>query len=506
MSGQPSNRISIKLSPVIPPQNKMRANTPVQNMQVKEQKNDKKTQPEKATGNEGVYEGIRELVDDENKETRQEYDEQQAKEAELELAEAMNRLGRLEEQNLPTHTSKEQFLAELSKDERLFEKEEQDRSFVEGRLGEEGYQSPYYEGLYPSDWAQESRKPAWWEKLIRNQSHMSKRPILRVFITTISAVILGVLFGFIVLNIFVQEQLVHPSQAGATLPKSSEATQNSAATSEGTSAFNEKAVPVNGERQPNESNDAREAGLSKEGASQQARSPIGSTSQKSDAVLATVQFPEQNYYMVQMGVFTDPKAAEPAIASLDEKGLPHFLYPIEGRIHLFTGVSPSRDAILGLADHFRQKQIEVYVKEVKLPATEKQVQIVPTSPLEVGASSDKGVVNAFIKSGIDIIQQLSTLSSQVVNTDKQKVQPLTAEQEAKLKRMHVAFLDNSRATQQALSQKEQVYIAGMVQGMNQAMSTMTQLKTANAEPYAWQVQKGIMQYLHYYATWMKETN
>ncbi|MCR8962091.1 sporulation protein [Brevibacillus halotolerans] len=506
MSGQPSNRISIKLSPVIPPQNKMGANTPVQNMQVKEQKHDKKTQPEKAADTKVVHGGIRELVGDDNKETRQEYGEQQAKEAELELAEAMSRLGKLEEQNLPTHTSKEQFLAELSKAERLLEKEEQNKSFVEGRLGEEGYQSPYYEEVYPSDWEQESRKPAWWEKLIKNQSHMSKRPILRVFLTTISAVILGVLFGFIVLNVFVQEQLVHPSQAGATLPKSTEATQNSAATSEGTSTFNEKAIPVNGERQPNESNDAREAGLSKEGASQQARSPLGSPSQKSDAVLATVQFPEQNYYMVQMGVFTDPKAAEPAIASLDEKGLPHFLYPIEGRLHLFTGVSPSRDAILGLADNFRQKQMEVYVKEVKLPATEKQVQIVPTSPLEVGASSDKGVVNAFIKSGIDIIQQLSTLSSQVVNTDKQKVQPLTAEQEAKLKRMHVAFLDNSRATQQALSQKEQVYIAGMVQGMNQAMSTMTQLKTGNAEPYAWQVQKGIMQYLHYYATWMKETN
>ncbi|MDN9012548.1 sporulation protein [Brevibacillus laterosporus] len=498
MSGQPSNRISIKLSPVNPPKSKMGANTPVQNMQVKEQKNYKKTQPEKATGNEAVHGGIRGPVGDDNKETRQGYDEQQAKEAELELAEAMSRLGKLEEQNPPTHTSKEQFLAELSKDERLLEKEEQDRAVIEDRLGEEGCQNPYYEGLYPSDWALESRKPAWWEKLIRNQSHMSKRPILRVFITTISAIILGVLFGFIVLNIFVQEQLVHPSQAGAV--------QNSAATSGGTSAFKEKAVPVNGERQPNGSKDSQEEGLSKEGALQQARSPIGSTSQKADAVLATVQFPEQNYYMVQMGVFTDPKAAEPAIASLDEKGLPHFLYPIEGRLHLFTGVSPNRDAILGLADHFRQKQIEVFVKEVKLPAAEKQVQIVPTSPLEVGASSDKGVVNAFIKSGIDIIQQLSTLSSQVVNTDKQKVQPLTAEQEAKLKRMHVAFLDNSRATQQALSQKEQVYIAGMVQGMNQAMSTMTQLKTGNAEPYAWQVQKGIMQYLHYYATWMKETN
>ncbi|MCR8978777.1 sporulation protein [Brevibacillus laterosporus] len=506
MSGQPSNRISIKLSPTIPLKNKTGANKPVENIQVKVQHDHKKEQAEKAMGNEGIHGGIRELEGDDNKETRQEIDEQQVKEAELELAEAMRRLGKLEEQNPPTHTSKEQFLAELYRDEGSLKKDEKVRAIVEDRLENEGYQASYYEGLYSSDWLQQSKNPAWWDKLIKNQGHMSKRPVLRVFITTISAIILGVLFGFIVLNIFVQEQLVHPSQAGATLPKSNEL-HPSSVSPESKNVLSEKSIPVHGGNQANGSNHVQEAGLPKEGTSQQATSATGSASQKiEDAVLASVQFPEQNYYMVQMGVFTDQKAAEPAIASLDEKGLPHFLYQIDGRLHLFTGVAPSRDAILGLADNFRQRQIDVYVKEVKLPAMEKQVQIVPASALEVGASADKGVVNAFIRSGADIIQQLSALSSQVVNTDKQKVQPLTAEQESKLKSMHVAFLDNSRATQRALSQKEQVYVAGMVQGMNQAMSTMTQLKTVNAEPYAWQVQKGIMQYLHYYAKWMKENN
>ncbi|QOT01120.1 sporulation protein [Brevibacterium sp. JNUCC-42] len=505
MSGQPSNRITIKLSPTIPPKQKTRAKQQVPNMPVVSRHALKKELTRNPVSNEEMSVGNVEVVGDDNKETNQPKDDQQVKEAELELAEAMQRLGKLEELRTLTHTSKEQFLAELHRDEDVYQKEEKVRSLEEDRLTEEGREDRYYEELYSSAWGKRSNKPAWWIRLLKDQSRMSKRPVLRLFITTLGAIILGILFGFIVLNVFVQEQLVHPSQAGVSLPKPT-APQTTSASIGNQNGSGATAVPVNGENRGVGSNQVKEIDSTREGASQQGASGMSSTGEKTaDAIFASVQFPEQNYYMVQMGVFTDPKAADPAIISLDEKGLPHFLYQIDGRLHLFTGVAPSRDAILGLADNYRQKQIDVYVKEVKLPAMEKKVKLVPTSALEVGASVDKGVVNAFIKSGAEIIQQLSALSSQVVNTERQKVRPLTAEQETKLKSLHVAFLDNSRAIQQGLSTKEQVYIAGMVQGMNQAMSTMTQLKTANAEPYAWQVQKGVMQYLNYYVKWMKET-
>ncbi|WP_232695612.1 sporulation protein [Brevibacillus daliensis] len=456
MSGQSSNRISIKLSSAKKEDGQSSKEISKEN-QVKSRSKIVELHPP----NKQIE--TKQIEETENKVESK----VQSEEPKADWHDAMQRLREVEEEWV-SHQSKEAFFAELDKHEQYSTYE------MPNDTRKEFSQLDYQEISMLDD----SEDKAWWERLFADQNKLHKRPLLRFLFTTIGAVSLGLLFGYMVLQVFLEDKNVQPTTS--SLPVISPTVT--------VDSGNQTEAPPT---QPSTGNDQNTQTMGKP-------STQASTG-NAGAVQSIVQFPEMKFYMVQLGVFTNPEAAQPAIDMLNEDSLPHFLYQMEGKHHLLVALAPSRDAILGFADSVKQKQMDAYVKEILLPASQKQMELVPGSALEIGNSTDKGAVATFFKTGAELTQALASESGKVVNTDKQKITPLTAEVESKLKSKHVQFLDQSRVALQSLPKEYHPYVNGMIDGMNQAITSMTQMKTVNAEPYAWQVQKGLMRYLDQYA-------
>ncbi len=289
-------------------------------------------------------------------------------------------------------------------------------------------------------------------------------------VSTISAVAIGMLFGFLVLAVFTQEQLSdsYRSVIGETIqstiapPPLQEKTGDSAGSLPG------------GDTQ---------------GAQAQPGQPL------------SLNLPEQRVYMAQVGAFKDKEAAQTAIDSLAKKGYPHFLYKEAESFYLFTATTSNRDDILGLASGFKGKGMDVYVKEVALPGVQKEI--------EASGVLDQDKVTAFFQNGMELSNKMTNWSGRFLSDPK--TGKLTPEEELAIKELHRKFLDASGALQGAAPQAWQNHLTGMINGLNQAVSAITQTKTAigagktaNAESYAWQVQAGAISYLEHYTLWMQE--
>ncbi len=300
------------------------------------------------------------------------------------------------------------------------------------------------------------------------------RPGFRLLLTTIGGVAVGLLFGFVVLTVFTQEQM---SRTYLSVLDGTVQTLTAPNPQGGEAADGNGAKPA----------DAADT----------------SSQASGGAVTMAVHLPEQTFIMAQAGVFSSADAAGQAVSSLKQQGLPHFVYESAGKQYLFVATAPNRDDILGLATFYKNRQMDVYVKEWKLPGLDKPLALKQALPKAADGSSDK--LESFFADGTELARNLAAWSSRTVN-GQQKDKPVDAEELAKWKETHLRFVEEGRAVQAALPDDLQPYVTGMVNGLNQAMTALDQLKPANAESYAWQVQAGVLAYLENCARWVQTTS
>lgn len=298
-----------------------------------------------------------------------------------------------------------------------------------------------------------------------------KTPAMKNLLTAGGAVSIGLLFGFLVLTVFTQEQL----------------SQSYRSVLAGTM----------------QSLTAQELGQ-RNASDQVLYGPVQPTSQSqadSNGKSGSIQLPEQRFYMAQAGAFQLEASEEAAIAPFEKQGIPHLLYRGDDKQYVFAAAAPTRDGILGFASSLKAKGTEVYVKEITFPGLQKDVAVTPST-----GTAQAPDLNAFFLTGLEMVRTLAAQSAGAV-TPSSAVSAGTADAAA-LKEKHRRFLEESRAVQTPEEWKP--FFTGMVDGMNRAMTAQAKMqeaisgkKTAHAESYAWQVQAGILDYLENYAKWVQ---
>lgn len=293
-------------------------------------------------------------------------------------------------------------------------------------------------------------------------------PALKTLMTAGSAVSIGLLFGFLVLTVFTQEQLSHSYRSVLTGTMQSLTAQELGQRS--TAGQN-----LNGLAQP--------ASLT-----------------PSNGQNVALQLPEQRFFMAQAGAFQLDASEEAAIAPFEKLGIPHLLYRGDDKQYVFAAAAPTRDGILGFASSLKAKGTEVYVKEIAFPGLQKKVAV-----SQAAGSAQAPDLNTFFLNGLEMARALAAQSASVVTSAANA--PGGAEATA-LKEKHRRFLEESRAVQAPEDWKP--LFDGMVNGMNQAMTAQAKMqealagkKAANAENYAWQVQAGVLTYLENYTKWVQ---
>ncbi len=298
-------------------------------------------------------------------------------------------------------------------------------------------------------------------------SNWLKTPALKTLVTTGSAVTIGLLFGFLVLTVFTQEQLSQSYKSVLTGTMQSLTAQEL------------------GQR----------PATSGDGAAQPASQSQPATSSN------TLQLPEQTMFMAQAGAFQLDAPAEAAVAPFAKQGIPHLLYRGEDKMYIFAAAAPTRDAILGFASGLKARGQDVFVKEMTFPGLNKDVTV-----NQAEGASKAPDLNAFFLTGLEMARSLAAQSANVVNATQSAA--ASTDGEAALKEKHRRFLEESRAVQ--VPEEWKPLFTGMVNGMNQAVTAQAKMqeaitgkKTANAESYAWQVQAGVLEYLENYVKWVQ---
>lgn len=307
-----------------------------------------------------------------------------------------------------------------------------------------------------------------------NRSSYLRSNPLKWFVSAISAIAVGLLFGFLVLALFTQGQLneSYRSVIGETIQSATTLPPGQPGTT---------APEQAGENQPFPG---------------QPIQPL------------FLQLPERRLFMAQVGAFKEKETAQVAIDSLVEKGYPHFLFEADESYYLFTATTSNRDDILGLASSFKNKGMDVYVKEVVLPGLKKELALTAEDK-DTSTLLDQTKLQTFFENGMELSGTVTNWSGRFLSDPQSG--GLSPENEQTIKELHRKFLDASGALQSAAPQDWQAHLTGMINGLNKAVAAVEQTKSAikagkidNAQSHAWQIQNGAISFLEHYTLWAKK--
>lgn len=329
----------------------------------------------------------------------------------------------------------------------------------------------YEGGQHESYEAGEEEQKPWSRSLRRYFGSFPQGPVVRAILGTGGAIAIGLVFGFMVLHVFSQEQF--SSTYRSVLHDTVETLSAPAA------SLGEEKAPAG---------------------PQDDATPL-SAAQQGTSASAPLQLAEVKMYVAQTGVFQPDASAQAAAEPLDQLGLPHLLYTDAEKQYMFAAAAPTRDAVLGFASRIKGKGIDVFVKEFSFPSYQGKVAVGKAE-----GATDSPDLSLFFAAGVELANTLSSQSGMVV-TSAQPVFP--AEEANKIKEQHRRFLEESRRMQ--VRAEWEPYFQGMVSGINQAVAAHEKMveasvgkKTESADSYAWQVQAGVLGYLEQYAKWLQQ--
>lgn len=307
--------------------------------------------------------------------------------------------------------------------------------------------------------------------LFGRTSRLWKKPGMKMFLTVTGAVVVGLHFGFLVLAVFMNEQL---SQSYRNVL---DGTVQTLAVGHGN---------------PREQGQKATAGTP-----DQKAAPLSNQVQPINQAVK-VSLPEQRLFIAQGGVYSDQKAAEAAVKPLVDKQLPHMYYVNGDKRYLYLAAATSRDQILGLASQLKGVGLDVYVKEVTFPGINKTLSstAAPVSASQAASASNQTEAQQFLSTGFALIRSLADWSGQMMRDGK--AVKLPAADETKMTEQHRRLLDQKKAFEALLPETAKADLENMVNGVNQAVTAYAQVKNPNAESYAWQAQKGVLQFVESY--------
>lgn len=224
-----------------------------------------------------------------------------------------------------------------------------------------------------------------------------------------------------------------------------------------------------------------------EGASGLPDSPItgAETTEKSAPVAAgsgiAVTIPEQTYYMLQYGVFSSAERAEQAKSELNEAGLAAF-NDTSGENRVYAGVSSDREQAKLLSGQLKNEGVELYVREVMVPGAQ--------SALFAG---DGALLDIFFEASSGLAEQLSSLSASMLG--KEQPEAVSESVMKNLTALHLQWTKAIKLIYPGLGPEAEMALKNMENSMNNSVTALAEYNKNRSKGHLWEIQAGIMDYI-----------
>ncbi|WP_339250515.1 SPOR domain-containing protein [Paenibacillus sp. FSL P2-0136] len=190
-----------------------------------------------------------------------------------------------------------------------------------------------------------------------------------------------------------------------------------------------------------------------------------------------VQVAPQSYYLLQYGVFSTPAGAEQARQELLTAGLAAGLDPADGN-RVYAGLSPDREQAKLLSNGLKGQGIELYVREVALPAVN-QVRYTGTA----------AAVDSYFKLSSQLLSELSSLSASLLGgVDSGNAGGAVSD-------LHMQWTQAVKTLEPGLTPEGQRIADGLEKSMSQGIAALNEYNKNKAEGLLWEVQEAMMSFL-----------
>lgn len=191
----------------------------------------------------------------------------------------------------------------------------------------------------------------------------------------------------------------------------------------------------------------------------------------------SVQVPAQTYYLLQYGVFSTPAGAEQARQELLAAGLAAGVDPAYGN-RVYAGMSPDREQAKLLSSGLKNQGIELYVKEISLPAAAEAVY-----------TGQAVTVNNYFAASGNLLGKLSRLSAAELSGQEE------AADSTEVSTLHMQWAEAFKALEPGLPAEAQKLCAGLEKSMSQGISALNEYNKNQAQGLLWEVQEAMMSFL-----------
>jgi len=273
---------------------------------------------------------------------------------------------------------------------------------------------------------------------------------LKIVTSVAGAVITGVAFGFFVLSMFTDPGPEAGKPAGSAI------------------------APQPGQTEP--------AGQAAATAQETAAGSGGAAADANPAAGASVKLPAKTYVFLQGGVFSSAEGAETAQADFRKQGLAAAAdsgdkYPV------YVGMALNRDEALGLTQVFKQRNIDVVVKELVVPSAE-QVKW-------SGPAAD--TLQNYLSEGAKMVQLIA--AETIAHAAEEKPTPLNDSALQSIKSTHQSWLSSASPVAEGLGESGKSALPRMNSALNTAVVSLEEYKKNPSASFIWQAQSALMQYV-----------
>ncbi|GMX66490.1 hypothetical protein Elgi_57620 [Paenibacillus elgii] len=284
---------------------------------------------------------------------------------------------------------------------------------------------------------------------------------IRITASVAGAVVTGVAFGFLVLSMF----------SGGTDSVKTTTPGGTTTAQQGT-----KGTGAGGTASTGETTGKTGDAAAKSGGAASAAPASGS------AIGVALQIPAKSYAVLQGGVFSSAQGAEAAAADFRKKGLAG---AVDGgdKHPVYVGMAGTRDEALGLSQAYQQKNIEVIVKTLDLPAV--------TKVKWNGKQAD--VFSNYIAQGDKLVKLIAAQT--IAHAADAKPEALDDKALQSIKTTHQSWSQTAVAVSDGLGEAGKKALPKMNNSLNTAVASLEEYKKNPSQAFLWQAQTAAMQYV-----------
>lgn len=194
-----------------------------------------------------------------------------------------------------------------------------------------------------------------------------------------------------------------------------------------------------------------------------------------------VSIPEKTFYLLQYGVFSNGERAEQAKGELMQSGLAAYGdTSMDNRV--YAGVSPDREQAKLLSSQLKNEGVELYVREVTMPGAQSAI-----------FAGDAAALDIFFEVSGGLASQLSLLSSSLLSMENPG--PVDGESMKAVTALHLQWIEAIKLVSLGLGPEAGAELKNMEQSMNSSVTALAEYNKNRAKGHLWEIQAGMMNYI-----------